>query len=194
MTSTESEPAPHSDAPDTPLEVDRDQVAQNIGAVKEFYARAEQNISPPQRILERISAFTGRPIFLGFILTFVSLWIFVNVAMHRFGIAGFDPAPFVWLQGMVSLGSLLTATVVLTRQNRLAKLGEQRAHLDLKITLLIEQKTAKLIHLLEELRRDLPDVKDRHDPEATALQKAMNPDRVLATLDEHGKPDVPRRT
>jgi len=37
----------------------------------------------------------------------------------------FDPPPFFWLQGIVSLGALLTATVVLTKQNRLAKLAEQ---------------------------------------------------------------------
>jgi uncharacterized membrane protein len=155
--------------------------------------REERKISPSQRVLERISGFTGQPRFLAFILFFVALWVLVNVVLRKFGIAGFDPAPFFWLQGIVGLGALLTATVVLSKQNRLARLAEQRAHLDLKVTLLTEQKTAKLIHLLEELRRDLPNVRDRHDPEATALQKAMNPDRVLAALDEHNKPDVPRR-
>jgi uncharacterized membrane protein len=155
--------------------------------------REERKISPSQRVLERISGFTGQPRFLAFILIFVALWVLVNVVLRKFGIAGFDPAPFFWLQGIVGLGALLTATVVLTKQNRLAKLAEQRAHLDLKVTLLTEQKTAKLIHLLEELRRDLPNVRDRHDPEATALQKAMNPDRVLAALDERNKPDVRRR-
>jgi uncharacterized membrane protein len=73
------------------------------------------------------------------------------------------------------------------------QLAEQRAHLDLKVTLRTEQKTAKLIDLLEELRRDMPNVRDRHDPEATALQKSVNPDRVLAALDERNKPDVLRR-
>ena len=101
----------------------------------------------------------------------------------------FDPAPFFWLQGIVGLGALLTATVVLTKQNRLAKLEEQRAHLDLKVTLLTEQKAAKLIDLMEELRRDLPNVKNRHDPEAAALQQSMNPDLVLAALDERKEPD-----
>jgi uncharacterized membrane protein len=62
---------------------------------------------------------------------------------------------------------LLTATVVLT-----------------------EQKAAKLIDLLEELRRDLPNVKNRHDSEAAALQKSMNPDLVLAALDERSEPDA----
>ncbi len=52
--------------------------------------------------------------------------------------------------------------------------------------LLTEQKVAKLIDLMEELRRDLPNVKDRPDPEAVELQQSMNPNRVLAALDEGG--------
>ena len=87
------------------------------------------------------------------------------------------------------MGALLTATAVLTKQNRLAKLAEQREHLDLKVTLLTEQKVAKLIDLLEELRRDLPNVENREDLEATALQRSMNPDLVLAALDEYEGPD-----
>jgi uncharacterized membrane protein len=105
--------------------------------------------------------------------------------------AEFDPAPFNWLQGIISLSALLTATVVLSKQNRLAKLAEQRAHLDLKVTLLTEQKAAKLIDLMEELRRDLPNVRNRHDSEAEELQQSMNPDLVLAALDERSEPEEP---
>jgi uncharacterized membrane protein len=39
------------------------------------------------------------------------------------------------------------------------------------MTLLTEQKVAKLIDLLEELRRDLHDVRNRQDPEAAAPQR-----------------------
>ena len=74
--------------------------------------------------------------------------------------------------------------MVLIKQSRLAKLEEQRAHLDLQVNLLTEQKTTKIIELLEELRRDLPMVKDRHDPEAAAMQQPTNPREVLAALDE----------
>jgi uncharacterized membrane protein len=180
-------PASPPDARDTPFESERDQISQNIEAVLDFYTREEQKISRSQRILERISHFTGQPVFLGFILLFVALWMLANAVLRQFGMAEFDPAPFFWLQGIVGLGALLTATVVLTKQNRLAKLAEQRAHLDLKVTLLTEQKAAKLIDLLEELRRDLPNVSNRHDPEAAALQQSMNPDLVLAALDERSE-------
>jgi len=162
-----------------------DQISQNIAAVLEFYTREEEKISRSQRLLERISGFVGQPIFLGIILVFVTFWILADTGLRELGMVEFDPAPFIWLQGIVGLGALLTATVVLTKQNRLAKLAEQRAHLDLKVTLLTEQKAAKMIELLEELRRDLPNVKDRQDSDAAALKQSMNPDLVLAALDEH---------
>ncbi len=171
---------------DTQVESERDQISQNIEAILKFYTREDQKISHSQRILEHISLCIGQPVFVGVILFFVALWILVNVVLRQLGLTEFDPAPFFWLQGIVGLGALLTATVVLTKQNRLAKLAEQRAHLDLKVTLLTEQKAAKLIDLLEELRRDLPNVKNRHDPEVAALQQSMSPDRVLAALDEGG--------
>lgn len=178
----------------TPPGSERDQIGQNLEAIVEFYAREEQKISRSQRILEAISGFVGQPLFLAFILLFVALWMLANTGLRQFGLAEFDPAPHPWLQGIVALGALLTATAVLAKQNRFAGLAEQRAHLDLKLTLLTEQKAAKLIDLLEELRRDLPNVRNRHDPEAAALRQSMNPDQVLAALDERGEPTVRDRT
>ncbi len=168
------------------MEEERDHLSQNIEAIVAFYTREERKITRSQRILERISGFIGQPVFLGFILLFVALWMTSNTAMLELGLPEFDPAPYFWLQGIVGLGALLTATVVLIKQNRLAGLAEQRAHLDLKVTLLTEQKAAKMIALLEELRRDLPNVRNRHDAEASALKEPMNPHLVRAALDEGG--------
>jgi uncharacterized membrane protein len=181
-------PRPFLDPGNLPPEADPDKASQNIGAVLDFYTREDQKISQPQRILERISLVLGKPLYLGALLLFVLAWVTTNLALRGLGRTPFDPAPFVWLQGLIGLGALVTATIVLAKQNRLAKLAEQRAHLDLKVTLLTEQKAAKLIDLLEELRRDLPNVANRHDPHAEALQHSMNPDLVLAVLDEDIKP------
>jgi len=171
------------------LPTENDQISQNINAVLDFYTREDEKISYWQRVLERLSCTIGQPAFLGLILLFVVLWMLGDISMRLLGLSEFDPPPFLWLQGIVGLAALLTTTVVLIKQNRLAKLDEQRAHLDLKVTLLTEQKAAKLIDLLEELRRDLPNVKNRLDPEAAALQQSMNPDLVLAALDERAVPD-----
>jgi uncharacterized membrane protein len=174
-----------------PAESERDQISQNIEAVLDFYTREEQKMTGSQRVMERISRFVGQPAFLGIILLSVTLWIVANIALREFGRAEFDPAPYFWLQGIIALSALLITTVVLGKQNRLAKLEEQRAHLDLKVNLLTEQKAAKLIDLMEELRRDLPNVRNRHDSEAVALQQSMNPDLVLAALDERSEPADP---
>ena len=170
-----------------PLRPEADPTSQNIQAVLAFHQREEQKISTSQRVLERVSDFVGRPVFLELILVFVASWIIISVLLRQLGVVDFDPPPFFWLQGMISLGALLTATAVLTKQNRLAKLAEQREHLDLKITLLTEQKVAKLIDLLEELRRDLPNVPNRRDAEAAVLKQSMNPDQVLDALGERAE-------
>ncbi len=59
----------------------------------------------------------------------------------------------------------------------------------MQVNLLTEQKTTKLIRLLEELRRDLPMVKNRHDPEAAALEKPTNPEEVLAVFEKRRDKD-----
>jgi uncharacterized membrane protein len=171
--------------PSSPID-ETDQIGQNIAAVQAFYARQAHSVGRSQRIAETFAGAVGRPAFLGAILIFVAAWIGTNALWLAAGLPAPDPAPYFWLQGLLSLTALLITTVVLIKQNRLDRLAEQRAHLDLKVTLLIEQKTAKMIDLLEELRRDAPDIPDRQDTQAAALQKAMNPDRVLAALDELG--------
>jgi uncharacterized membrane protein len=160
------------------------QIGQNIAAVHDFYSREERRRSASQRHAERIGGFVGQPAFLVVTLLFVATWVGANLALVASGRAPFDEAPFFWLQGLLGLAALLTTTVVLIKQDRVSKLGEQRDHLDLKVTLLIEQKTAKLIDLIEELRRDLPDVKHRHDADAVVMQQAIRPQAVLAALDE----------
>ncbi len=172
-------------SPDEPAH----QVDKNIESILAFYKREEQKLGHPQRILEYASNFVGRPFFLGTILLFVALWILANTMAKKMNWPVFDPAPFFWLQGIITLCALLITTIVLIKQNRLAKFEEQRQHLELQVNLITEQKTTKLINLIEELRRDLPMVKDRDDPEAVAFQQPINPDQVLSALHEHGETD-----
>jgi uncharacterized membrane protein len=98
----------------------------------------------------------------------------------------FDSPPFEILQGLVSLIALITTTTVLITQNRQMRLSEQRAHLDLQINLLTEQKVTKLIHLLEELREDLPNVSKREDPHASVLKEPTDAAGVASALERAG--------
>ena len=161
-----------------------DHVSQQLDTIAALHARAESGVSIHQRTIEKVTAFLGRPLFLNLVLAFVALWVLVNLYPARFGTAQFDKAPFVWLQALVTLGALLLTIVILITQNRQAKLAERRAQLDLQVNLLAEQKIAKLIALMEELRRDIPTVRDRHDPEAEAMQEATDPHAILDALEE----------
>ncbi len=48
----------------------------------------------------------------------------------------------------------------------------------------VEQKIAKLIALVEELRHDWPEVRDRQDAVAEAMTNAMDPEAVISVLEE----------
>lgn len=79
---------------------------------------------------------------------------------------------------------LLVTLVVLTRQNRQAAHAQTRAQLDLQLHLVQEQKTAKLIALVEEFRRDLPGVRRRRDPVAEAMTIQVDAHRVMEVLED----------
>jgi len=161
-----------------------DHISQHIETIAALHARGESDVSVHQRLIERVTAFLGRPLFLSVIIAVIAVWIFLNVPFNRLNLAPFDPAPFPLLAGLVSTGGLLLTIVVLITQNRQARLAERRAQLDLQLNLLSEQKIAKVIALMEELRRDIPSVRNRHDPEAEAMSEAADPHAVLDALEE----------
>lgn len=163
-----------------------DRIDQNIESVAALQRRDREQTSASQRRVERISRFIGRPAYLVGLLCFAALWAAVNVGLANFGHTPLDPPPFEMLQGMLSLTALFTTTIVLIAQHRQAKLEQQHTHLGLQVNLLTEQKVTKLIRLIEELRRDMPMVKDRHDPQAAVLQEGADTERVLFAIAEGG--------
>lgn len=159
-----------------------DIVVENIESIVDLHMRSEKRISHHQRVIEAVTANLGRPRFFYLILLFVAMWIGVNLLLPHLGIGSFDPPPFSWLQGIVSLSALLMTTVVLITQNRHGKLDDLRMHLNLQVNLLIERKVTKLIDLVEELRGDMPSVENRHDPQAEAMKEPVNPHQVVKSL------------
>ena len=159
--------------------------ARNVHAVTEMHLQGERVLGVHQRAIEWCTARLGRPSSIYVILAVVLLWTLGNTVAAQLDVVPPDPAPFFWLQGMIGLLALVATTMVLTTQIRQAKLLERRMHLDLQINLLTEQKAAKLIELLEELRRDLPNVRNRPDSEAESMQRAAEPLKLMAALEEH---------
>jgi len=159
-------------------------VARNIADILELESRELARTTRTQLWLEKLSRWLVHPAFPLALLLFTALWISLNVTTTRVGIPHFDPPPFPWLVGLLTLTALLTTTIVLIGQGRQSTRAEQRAHLDLQINLLTEQKVTKLIHLIEELRADLPGVRMRHDPHVSQLKKPTDPAQVASALKE----------
>ncbi len=159
-----------------------DPVARNISDVLELESRELARTTRAQLWLERVSRALARPAFPVGLLLFILAWVALNATPSAVGIPRFDPPPYPWLAGLLTLTGLLTTTIVLIGQGRQSVLAEQRAHLDLQINLLTEQKVTKLIHLLEELRADLPGVRMREDPHVSELKKPADPAVVASAL------------
>jgi uncharacterized membrane protein len=170
-------------------------INENIENIAAFQLREQEKLGESQRRLGSVGDIVGRPGYLLSLLSLILLWIVANGLGPRLGWASpIDPPPFAWLQGFLTFASVVTTTVVLIAQNRHARLDSQRGHLGLQLNLLTEQKVTKLIHLLEELRHDLPMVEDRHDSEAVALQQHTDTAQVLSALEtvvSGVKPAVP---
>jgi uncharacterized membrane protein len=161
-----------------------EQIDQNIEAVRELERRVDRALDPATLRFKMLSTRIGQPNFLRAVIATIIIWMLMNLFADKLGFKAFDPFPFLILQGLIGLSALMTSLIVLTGQNREAILEGQRAHLDLQLNLLAEQKITKLIALLEELRRDLPNVDNRHDHVAEGMQESANPEAILGAMDE----------
>ncbi len=145
-----------------------------------------------ERTVERVTAALGRPQFIGVIATFVTLWVAINVFSLQLHVRRFDAPPFYWLQGLISFTALCMTALILTTQRRLDRLAEDRAQLTLQVSLVAEQKTTKLIQLLEEFRTDHPELPNREDLVAEAMSASADPQTVLEAIrithEEHVPP------
>jgi uncharacterized membrane protein len=180
----ESQLVQHLSKTSIPIAPLPDHISQNIEAIVALHTNAQRGLPRHQRVVEATTTFFSRPAFLYGILLVTALWILPNALPRRFGLRQFDPPPFYWLQGAVGFGALLVTTGVLIKQDRQEKLAEQRAQLSLQLNLLSEQKIAKLIALVEELRCDLPNVQNRFDPEAHEMKQAADPQVVMNVLED----------
>jgi uncharacterized membrane protein len=163
---------------------------QNIEAILALQARAEGRLTRQEIALEHAMRALGRPRAVWIILGLAFAWALGNALAGK---AALDPPPFYGLQGVATVGALLMTTMILAVQHTQGHRADQRAHLDLQVNLLSEQKIAKLIALLEELRRDLPSVANRRDSMAEAMAEPVDPRAVASVLDKTASKPPSRR-
>ena len=84
----------------------------------------------------------------------------------------------------MSISQLIITTLILTSQRRKDELSELREQLTLELATMTEQKVAKLIALMEEQRRDSPQLADRVDTEAEQMSAPADPETVVEAIRE----------
>ena len=163
------------------------QVIKNIETVISLQTDQERKAPLSERILSRVAAAFGRSRFLYSQLAFFAIW---GLTSHfaQPTLAQWD-LPVMNLESHgLDMAALLITTGVLVRQTQQDKIAERRSHLMLQINLLNEQKIAKVIELIEELRTDTPDVANRNDWEANIMKQSTDPQVVLNILQENLEP------
>jgi uncharacterized membrane protein len=157
-------------------------VVETLDAIAELHKRSEREVPRHQRSIEAWAAILGRSWTVFVIVGVVVMWLALNTLLPRVGLSPPDPPPFSGLQVASSVGALVMATMVWATQQRQRRPVEERERLELQISMLAEQKLTKVIALVEELRRDMPNVKNRVDPLAEAMTHAVDPHAVADAL------------
>ena len=168
-----------ADTPILPAHID-----ETIRAIAELHAQHHRQATPVQRAVDRLTLLVSRPRFVGWLTLAIVLWIGVNLTLQLAGLHTPDPAPFAYLQDAGEVMGLYLTVLILVTQRREDQLTEAREQLTLELAILSEQKSAKIIALLEELRRDNPLIVNRVDEEADALSIPADPQAVLDAIKE----------
>jgi uncharacterized membrane protein len=163
-----------------------EQVITNIEAIATHQDRYQQNSTAHQRGLDKITAIFSRSQFLYFQVIFFTTWWICSYLSDR-QILLTDFPRFDLREEGLGVAGLLISTGVLIYQTRQERVSEDRLHLMLQLNLITEQKIAKLISLVEELRTDLPNVKNRADLEAEVMQQAVDPQAILAAIQQNSE-------
>jgi uncharacterized membrane protein len=157
-------------------------IEQTVQAIARLHDAHEQRATPIQRLVDRLTALVARPAFIAATLLTVAAWMAANVLLRRVTGWSFDKPAFPWLQGAGQLTAILITTLVLISQRRKDELSELREQLTLELAIMTEHKSAKLIALMEEMRRDDPSLVNRVDSQADEMSTAADPETVLEAV------------
>lgn len=160
------------------------QTEESVQTISDLHAQHYRKATPLQRFLDGALQKLSHPALL-MLLVFATVgWISLNLALLWSGARPIDPPPFQWLQGAASIASVYIAALILTTQRREDESARHRDQLTLELAIMAERKSAKIIELLEEMRRDNPLVEDRIDHDAAAMAKPADPSAVLNAIEE----------
>lgn len=156
-------------------------VERNIRALLERRQAEERDRTRQQRIADAITRFTGSMTFVYIHLALFGAWIVCNVP--GVPLPKFDPS-FVVLAMFASVEAIFLSTFVLISQNRMAARADQRADLDLQVSLLAEHEVTRLITLVKSIATH-HGIDAANEGELPELERDVAPEKVLEVMEAH---------
>ncbi|MFT3781796.1 MAG: DUF1003 domain-containing protein [Nibricoccus sp.] len=150
----------------------------NISALIERRREQERQKTFQEKMSDAVTRFAGSLPFVYVHAGIVILWVLINLGATP--LPKFDPT-FVILATVASVEAIFLSTFVLITQNRQAALADERANLDLQVSLLAEHEITRLITLLSAIGKKL-DVQEASDPTLTPLKEDVAPQHVLERM------------
>jgi len=159
---------------------------ENLNAVASFEHQFLRERSIADRLGETLAGIAGGFGFIAFHLFWFTAWIVLNLDLIP-GFPPFDRFPFGILHILVATEAILLSSFVLMKENRMQRQSQQRSHLALQVTLLVEKETTKVLSMVQSICEHLGLEPEAQDPEAQKLSEKTH----LATLASELKQKMP---
>ena len=153
----------------------------NIDALRRRRLDEQASASFEERLAHKITRFTGSMRFVYLHALIYGSWILANLGVMP-GIEPWDPT-FVILAMIASVEAIFLSTFILISQNRMAAAADQRAELDVQISLLAEAEITKLVVLVSEIAERM-NVAAAEQEEVEEMKRMVAPEAVLDAIEE----------
>jgi len=161
-----------------------DHVETSVRDSASLHAEHEASEDRLERLISLLTATIGQSRAVVVVPGFVCLWLLGSLGLQHLGVVTLDPAPFAGLQLTRAIAAAFMTVVILASQRRSQILANRREQLMLQLAFSSDHKVAKIIALLEELRRDDPMIENRPDREAAAMAQTSNPQAVVDAIEQ----------
>jgi len=155
-------------------------LARNIETLNERRKREEKHATAQERIAEAITRFTGSMLFVYIHLAIFGFWIIANLGWIP-GVPRWDES-FVVLALWSSAEDIFLSTFVLISQNRMQSTSDNRAALDLKVSLLAEHEVTRLVTVVSAMAERMG-VRTEVDQELDEITQDVAPEAVLDEIE-----------
>ncbi len=136
-----------------------------------------------ERASDRIAGFAGSMFFVLMHVLLVFFWVLTNLNRIPW-IPRFDPYPFSLLGMIVAVEAVVLSSFILMRQNRMAKRGERRDHLNLQVDLIAEKEITKLLQMVQAICGHLGLKQIAEDKEVEEFSQKTSVETLTQSLED----------